>query len=218
MIEHPTEVVVRQVKRGSMIGELALLMRGVRSASVRASRESEVTSLSREQFEQLVLGSPGFALGLLRSMAEQIAANRAPSGAPTPPATIAVVALDPAAPAARIGAELAVALSAYRNVEEFKPGQPGSESDFREQLKRAEATHDQVVLTTDSPTAADPWTRFSLKEADVIVAVTTGSPSPAWQPRSDGPARLRADRDRRSVAGRALHGTGPLRGAGGTRA
>ena len=152
MIEHPTEVVVRQIKRGAMVGELALLMKGVRSASVRASRDSEVTSLSREQFEQLVMGSPGFALGLLRAMAEQVAANRAPSGAPTPPGTIAVAGLDPGAPTARIGAELAAALAAYRNVDELKPDPERPESDFRALLKRAEATHDQVVLTTDSPT------------------------------------------------------------------
>jgi NTE family protein len=180
VIEGPTDVVIRQVKRGSMIGELALLMHGVRSASARASRDSEVTSLSREQFEQLVLGSPGFALGLLRAMAAQVAANRAPSGAPTPPGTIAVVALDPAAPAVSIGAALAAALAAYRNVDELKPDLDRSESDFRGLLKRAEAAHDHVVLTTDSPTGIDPWTSFCLKEADVVVAVTTGSPSPAW--------------------------------------
>jgi predicted acylesterase/phospholipase RssA len=184
VVERPTEVVVTQVKRGSMIGELALLMHGVRTASARASRDSELTKLSREQFEQLVLGSPGFALGLLRSMATQVAANRVPTGAPTPPGTIAVVALDPAVPAARIGAELAAALAAYRNVDELKPDLDRSESDFRGLLKRAEAGHDQVVLTTDSRTGSDPWTSFCLKEADVIIAVTTGSASPAWLRRS----------------------------------
>jgi NTE family protein len=184
VIEDPTEVVVRQIKRGAMVGELALLMKGVRSASVRASRDSEVTSLSREQFEQLVMGSPGFALGLLSAMAEQVAANRAPSGAPTPPGTIAVAGLDPGAPAARIGAELAAALAAYRNVDELKPDPERPESDFRALLKRAEATHDQVVLTTDSSAGNDTWTSFCLREADVVIAVTTGSPSPVWRQRS----------------------------------
>jgi NTE family protein len=184
VIEHPTEVVVRQVKRGAMIGELALLMHGVRSASARASRDTELTQLSRDQFEELVLGSPGFALGLLRAMAAQVAANRAPPGTPTPPSTITVVALDHGAPAARVGAELAVALSTYRNVEVLKPDVDRPESDFRELLKRAEAKHDRVVLTTDSPSGSDPWTSFCLREADVIIAVTTGSPSSAWLQRS----------------------------------
>jgi predicted acylesterase/phospholipase RssA/CRP-like cAMP-binding protein len=184
VVEHPAEVVVRQVKRGAMIGELALLMDGVRSASARASRDSELTQLNREQFEQLVLGSPMFALGLLRAMAAQVAANRAPTGAPPPPGTIAVVALDPAAPAARIAAELAVELTAFRRVQELRPDPERPESDFRGMLKRAEVAHDNVVLITDSATASDPWTSFCLREADVVVAVTTGSPSQAWLQRS----------------------------------
>jgi NTE family protein len=184
VIEHPTEVVVRQVKRGSMIGELALLINGIRSASARASRDTELTELRRDHFEQLVMGSPGFALGLLRAMAEQVAANRAPAGAPTPPSTIAVVALDPGAPAQMVGAELAACLTAYRNVEELTPDAERPEADFRGLLKRAEAGHDQVVLSTDWGTVEDPWTSFCLREADVVVAITTGSPSPAWLERS----------------------------------
>ncbi len=182
--EHPTEVVVRQVKRGAMIGELALLVGGVRSASARASRDSELTELSRAQFEELVLGSPGFALGLLRSMATQVAENRAPAAAPKPPGTIAVVALDPGAPAARIGTELAEALAAYRNVEALKPNPDRPESDYRQLLKHAEVAHDHVVLIADSQISGDPWTSFCLREADVVIAVTTGSPSAEWMRRS----------------------------------
>jgi NTE family protein len=184
VVEHPTEVVLRQVKRGAMVGELALLMHGIRSVSARASRDSELTQLTREQFEQLVLGSPMFALGLLRSMAAQVAGNRAPSGAPTLPGSIAVVALDPGAPVARIGAELGVGLAAHRKIAELKPDVDRSESDFRGLLKRTEAMHDVVVLTTDSTTGSDPWSRFCLKEADVVIAVTTGSPSPTWLERA----------------------------------
>lgn len=182
--EHPTEVVLRQVKRGALVGELALLMHGIRSVSARACRDTELTRLTREQFEELVLGSPIFALGLLRSMAAQVAGNRAPAAATTLPGAIAVVALDPAAPVARISAELGVALGTYRKIAELKPDVHRAQSDFRELLKRAEAAHEHVVLTTDSPTGSDAWSSFCLKEADVVIAVTTGSPSPSWLQRS----------------------------------
>jgi predicted acylesterase/phospholipase RssA/CRP-like cAMP-binding protein len=180
VVEQPTEVVVRQVKRSEMVGELALLMGGLRTASARASRDTELTQLSRAQFEQLVLGSPGFALGLLRSMATQVAANRAPSGAPTAPGTIAVIALDPGAPTTEVGAALSVALAGHRNTHELKPDLDRNESDFRSLLKRSEAMNQHVVLTTDGDGAGDPWTSFCLKEADVVIAVTTGTPSPEW--------------------------------------
>jgi NTE family protein len=183
VVEHPAEVVVRQLKRGSMIGELALLMEGVRSASARANRDTELTQLNRAQFEELVLGSPMFALGLLRAMAEQVAANRVPTGAPPAPGTIGVVGLDPGAPADRIAAELAAVLAGFRRVAELKPDPERREEDFRDQLKRAEAAHDNVVMTIGSD-PEDPWTRFCLREADVVIAVTTGSATHAWLQRT----------------------------------
>ena len=180
VVEHPAEVVVRQVKRGALVGELALLTRGFRTASARASRDTELTELSRAQFEELVLGSPIFALGLLQSMANQLAAIRAPADPPAPPGTIALVGLDAGAPALAVGAELAAQLSAYGRVAELGPDTDRLESEFRNALKRAEAGHGRVVMTTGATTAADPWTRFCLKEADVVIAVTTGSPTHEW--------------------------------------
>jgi NTE family protein len=176
--EHPTEVVLRQVKRSEMIGELALLMGGLRTTSARASRDSELTRLSQVQFEKL-LASPTFAFALLRAMATQVSSHRAPSVEPTTPGTIAVVALDPGAPVARIGAELTIGIAAYGKVEELKPDADRDKSAFRDLLKRTEASTQQVVLTAGCD-SSDPWTRFCLREADVVIAVTTGSPSPDW--------------------------------------
>ena len=178
--EHPSEVILRQVKRSEMLGEHALLMGGLRTASARASRDCELTRLSRAQFEKLLFESPGFALGLLRAMATQISSVRAPSGEPTTPGTIAVIGLDPGAPVARIGAELATAIKAHAGVEELKPEADRDESEFRGLLKRTEAMTQHVVLTAGCEAVGDPWARFSLREADVVIAVTTGSPNPEW--------------------------------------
>ena len=184
VVERPTEVVLREVKRGQMVGELALLMQGIRPMSARASRDSELTQLSRAQFEQLVLGSPMFALGLLRAMAAQVAGNRTPSDAPTLPGSVAVIGLDAAAPAARVGAELAAALATHRTVAELKPDAERAELDFRPLIKRVEAEHDQVVLTTDPEAGSDAWARFCLKDTDVVIAVCTGTPDPTWMAQS----------------------------------
>jgi NTE family protein len=180
VIERPTEVVVRQVKRGSMIGELGLLMQGVRPVSARAARDSVLTRLNRGQFEEMVLGSPGFALGLLRSMAAQVAAHRAPADIPTPPGTITVVALDRAAPAVRIGAAIAAELGRHRTVAELGHDPQRPEAEYRVLLKRAEIDHDHVVLSAGTEVVDDPWTRFCIAEADVVVAITSGVASPEW--------------------------------------
>jgi NTE family protein len=176
--EHPTEVVLRQVKRSEMLGELALLTGGLRTTSARACRDSELTLLSRAQFEKL-LASPVFAFGLLQAMATQVSSHTAPSVEPTTPGTIAVVALDPAAPVAWIGAELTTAIAARRSVEELRPDADRDESQFRGLLKRTEARRQHVVLTAGCD-SMDPWTRFCVREADVVVAVSTGSPNPDW--------------------------------------
>lgn len=180
--EHPTEVPLRQVKRGEMLGELALLMGGSRSTSARASRDTELIRLSRAQFDRL-LASPTFVFGLLRAMAAQVAELTAPRIEPTTPGTIAVVGLDPAAPAARIGAELTIGLCALGSVEQLCPDGARDQSSFRDMLKRAEAHSHQVVLSTGSCEPDDPWTQFCAREADVVIAVTTGSPKPKWLPK-----------------------------------
>ncbi len=178
--EHPAEVILRQVKRSEMLGEHALLMGGLRAASARASRDSELTRLSRAQFEKLLSESPGFALGLLRAMATQISSVRAASGEATTPGTIAVIALDPGAPVARIGAELTARIASHASVEELRPEPDRDESEFRDLLKRTEARRQHVVLTAGGDAVSDPWTKFCLREADVVIAVTTGSPNADW--------------------------------------
>lgn len=181
--EHPTEVVLRQVKRGEMLGELALLMGGCRTTSARASRDSELTRLSRAQFERL-LTSPTFVFGLLRAMAGQLTSLSSPSVEPSGPDTIAVVGLEPAAPAARIATELTIGIRAFSSVEELRSDAGTSGSEFRNRLKRAEADSQHVVLAAGCD-PSDPWTHFCTREADVIIAVTTGSLTPRWRPRLD---------------------------------
>ena len=180
--ERPTETVLRQIKRGSLVGELGLLMHGVRTASARASRDTELARLNRQQFEELVLGSPGFTLGLLRSMAEQIAANRAPISGVGEAATIAVVALDPGAPAPAIGDALVRALAAYRRVECVGPDPDRPRDEYRRVLRRAELGHDHVVFATTSPVGSDDWTDFCLREADVVIAISSGPASNVCRP------------------------------------
>jgi NTE family protein len=177
--EHPTEVTLRQVKRGEMLGELALLMRVARTSSARASRDTELIRLSRAQFERL-LASRTFVFGLLQAIATQLAELTAPRVAPAIPATIAVVRLDPAAPGTRIGAELTVGLRALGRVEQLDPNGARDQSEFRDLLKRAEAHSQQVVLSAGGCDRDDPWAQFCAREADVVVAVTTGSPE--WLP------------------------------------
>jgi NTE family protein len=178
--ERPREVVIRQLKRGTVVGELALLSHGVRSASVRACRDSELAELSRDRFEALMRNEPEFGLALVGVMATQIAANRAPEMAPARPRTLAVIPLERRAPASVVARDLVEALGRYGSADQLECGQDCDEADFAARLERAEMANRRVVLAAASPTPTDPWTAFCLREADLVLAVSVDGHAPLW--------------------------------------
>src|SRR5215472_17817143 len=71
--EGPPETLIRVLRRGDVLGELALLRDDTRSASVRARRDAELAELGRAEFEALITEAPSFALGLTRAIGERLA-------------------------------------------------------------------------------------------------------------------------------------------------
>src|SRR5207253_2946707 len=97
VLDGPPERVIRTLRRGEVLGELALLKGGARSASIRAQRDSELLEVGSSEFEALVHEAPSYALGLLRPVVAQVAVT---SGVPAP------IWLDHTAPL--LGCELVV--------------------------------------------------------------------------------------------------------------
>src|SRR5262245_48879434 len=56
--EGPPEMLIRVLRRGDVLGELALLRDEPRSASVRARRDTELVELGRAEFEALIKEAP----------------------------------------------------------------------------------------------------------------------------------------------------------------
>lgn len=171
-----SETVLQRLRRGAVIGELALLRRGRRAASIRARRDCRLLALDRDQFEELLRTGPGFALALTRAMAEQLARSSAPAAALPPPRTITVVPLDADAPARDAAGALAEHLRGIASVDSLfdPPERPHTA------LTDAQAAHQHVVLLATEPDPAAAWTGFCLSEGDLIVALTRGHPEPTW--------------------------------------
>jgi NTE family protein len=174
--EGPPEAIIRILRRGDVIGELALLREGTRSASVRARRDAELLELGRAPFEALIQEAPSFALGLTRAMGAQLAASRMPVVAATPPRTIAVVGLDEAAPAAEVAEQLADALGAHGSVARLSEGELTT-------IDRAEREANRVVMRCEAAPDGE-WTELCVREAHLVVAVSTGAPQAAWRERA----------------------------------
>lgn len=181
--EGPPLRTVGALRRGEVLGELALLKGGTRTASVRAQRDSEVLEVGRDRFEELVREAPSYALGLLRTVVAQLAVSRAPVNAAARPRTISVVALDDGARAREIATQLSTSLAGHGSVTLLSERDDDADGDWGPLLDRLERDHDRVVLVGTGG-AADPWTRFCLHDADRVVAVTSGAPAPAWLQRA----------------------------------
>jgi NTE family protein len=170
--EGPPEALIRILRRGDVLGELALLREGTRSVSARARRDTELLELGRTDFEALIMEAPSFAVGLTRAMGAQLAVSRTPVAAASPPQTVAVVGLDAAVRVPEVASALADALGTHGSVATLTAGDLSA-------IDQAERDVDRVVLQCGSDPTAD-WTALGVREAHLVLAVTSGTPDRQW--------------------------------------
>jgi predicted acylesterase/phospholipase RssA/CRP-like cAMP-binding protein len=178
VIEDPAPEVVRVLTGGSVVGELALLTREPRSASVRARRDSELLKVTSTDFAELLSHEPRFSLALLRELGRQLRVSRGLLPADDPlPGTIAVTSLDPASGRA-LWAELGEALARLGPVARLEHDPEQDERAYSKMLDRAERDAARVLMLTGSPSEPDAWTTFCLRQADRILLVAGGGDPP----------------------------------------
>lgn len=175
--EGPPERLIHVLRRGAVLGELALLASRTRSASARARYDVELLELERSAFEQLILEAPSFSLGLIRAMGAELAETRTQEPRETPPRRVTVLGLDSAAPVAEVADGIAAGLRNYGAVALLRAGELST-------IEQAEGDADRVVLCAEpADNDGDQWTELCLTEADLVLAITTGAPSPSWMRR-----------------------------------
>lgn len=182
VVETPDPGVVRVLSRGAIVGELALLTESVRSASVRARRDSELLELTRRDFAELLATRPEFALALTRELGRRLQASRALAASPSEvPATITLVPLDSARPWGVIRDTLLEGLRKWGPVALLEGGRDrGDVSAYGPLLDRAEREHRQVLLVAGMPSQDDPWTDFCLRQSDRVLCLGGAGQVPSW--------------------------------------
>jgi EmrB/QacA subfamily drug resistance transporter len=157
--------VIRQLGAGAVVGELALLSGGRRSASVVARRDAHLLRLTDAAFEEVIAGDARVLRALTGVLAGQLQdAAPATSGRPPQPRVIAVAALHPGAPANEVAEAVADYLSTRLRV--ARPGVVGPEG-----LERAELDSDRVLLVADD--VDDEWWERCVRQADLLVFVAS---------------------------------------------
>ncbi|MCU0262496.1 MAG: DHA2 family efflux MFS transporter permease subunit [Candidatus Nanopelagicales bacterium] len=161
--------VVRELGPGSVVGELALLTAGTRSASIRARRDSILSEVSRAEFDAAMSHDPGAYPALAAVLAEQLADARPPARAVgTRPVVVSVIGMHPGAPVDAVVAALRAQLRTRLRTDVLAEPTPGA-------LERAEGALDRVLLVA----AADDRNRdFCLRQADQVVLVAAASQAP----------------------------------------
>jgi predicted acylesterase/phospholipase RssA len=186
---------IREMGRGELVGELALLTGAMRSASVRAVRDTELGRLPRDRFIGLLHTHPPLAIEITRMLAGLLAAPPRPPDAGAGVSTVMVRAAGRDAPAAAVakgltdalaGAGRAALVSSAAADAALVPGAAQAArddpryADTARWLDQVEREHDQVVyLADDGPTT---WTGRCLRHADLILHVAGAGDRPATHP------------------------------------
>ena len=221
VIGEPNPEVARVLTAGSVVGELALLTREPRSASVRARRDSELLQVTSTDFAELLSHEPRFSLALMRELGRQLRQSRGLLPADNLlPATITVTSLAQDTGRA-LWRELGDALAGLGTVALLDRDPEWDERAYGLALDRAERDADRVLMLAGSPAEPDPWTAFCLRQADRILLAAGNEPPPrssAGLHRCDVvmPAPIRASVAREwaeAVDARALHAVASVAGA-----
>jgi len=201
----PESETINTLSRGAVLGELALLSETVRSASIRALRDTELLKIEKAHFDSLLQVEPELALSLTRVLSAQLQASRAiPVARRARPVTIALRAIEPDVPLLDLADELSRAMCEWGKVAVVYPGELGAASGdgssrapvagssetraqasarFGPLIERCELDHDQVIMVcgaVDSHAGERPsaWDEFCISRADRVLAVVSGATDP----------------------------------------
>jgi len=195
--------VVREMGRGELVGEMAILTGEPRSATVRAVRDTELLRLSKAGFERAVVHNPAAMLDMARLIVRRL---QHPDPLPGR-GRMSAVALVPAqadVPTGELARRLTDALAAAGHhvrrldggaVDQFLDETAAAhETNYIEReaprwLHEQERQHDLLIYVAESQPSA--WTRLCLRQADLVLIVGRGC-----QPCvvSDGLAQMLASR------------------------
>jgi len=164
--------VVRELAAGAVIGELALLTGGRRSAGIRARRDSTLLEMSRPIFNDVLARDPAALSALVGVLASRLAAAQPPPRDTTPaPRIVTVLALHAGAPAHAVAAALVAGMPAALRTITVAEGLNAA------RLERIERDHDRVLLVGAGD---DPqWDAFCLGQADLVVLVARADVAPS---------------------------------------
>jgi predicted acylesterase/phospholipase RssA/CRP-like cAMP-binding protein len=193
LISHPTgdSVVVRELGRGEVVGEMSILTNDFRSASLLAIRDTELIKFSKDSFERLLERNPRMMLPLLRVIIDRV---RSSEGArfKTGISTIAILPTGMDEAFSEFSRNLISALSQlgstfYVNSKRLNNvlGTGDARTDYNYcnnskilgWLSEHESNNEFMIYEADP--IETPWSKRCIRQADRILIVCLASSGPA---------------------------------------
>ena len=183
---------VNHIQHGEVVGEMALLSDEPRSATIYATRESDLLFFGKREFAILIEKYPRFLLGITRMNIERLRHSNLQARPRNNTSVAALVAASADVPLAEFARRLHESLTGYskvlhvdRNRLQIILGAPDDSAIAREILVNTrfpawlcsvEGKHRIILLETDSH---DPdWTESCIRQADQVLTVGLASESP----------------------------------------
>jgi predicted acylesterase/phospholipase RssA/CRP-like cAMP-binding protein len=177
---------IGEVGRGEIVGEMGLIERAPRSATVVALRDTTLARFDVDAFRALTATHPTLMLQLSRTILARLGRPSAATDRARSIAVTVVAPLDARVFVTRLANELARhgttkhVWAARIDADLGRTGLADSSSAvsapaLAEYIHRAETTHDYLLLETDRDDTA--WTRRALTLADRMVVVLPASPT-----------------------------------------
>jgi NTE family protein len=180
--------VIRDLRRGDVIGELGVLSRTPRSASVRAVRDSVLLQIPAAEIDSLVNRDLAALRAIVTSLGRQLQASR-PASNPGPgvPAAIAIVGLT-SSPRS-LASELSEALTRCAPADVVRAHDVSGPDQLNEVIARAERRGVTVLLVAGRLNEPDPWSAACIRHADRVVVAVDEVPGPDHPVRRTAPRR-----------------------------
>jgi len=180
-----------EILPGDSVGEVGLLTAQPRSAGVRAIRDSLLVRVDRATFERLATRNPALVMKLAAGVAQRLRQSTLPQAAGSRPLTaIAIVALDDSARVRAFCDALSSGLAGCGETLDLAADRLAAAGAPQARLAPGEALDERLkhwlhelesktrFLLYRSEPAASPWSRFAVRQADLVLLVGEASADP----------------------------------------
>ena len=181
--QYGSSEVVGDITPGEVVGEMALLTDEPRSATVRAVRDSELISIPRSSFMQIVAGDPGSLLNITRMIVKRLRRANQSRNPSARPRTLAIVPVTDTPRLKEFASQLAAALDVPERVLrlDHHAASVGMTGYVAEDANPLDTLHDPLTdwlnvqerkytyVVYEAESKVSRWTRRCLRQADLVL-------------------------------------------------